>query len=445
MQTLKQFGATIKTKYPEYKDIDDEELGKKMLTKYPQYKDMVGDISKKSTAEKIAEFAGVKNISKAIAYAISPEVRKYEKEAIGAKPTAKQLAGDVLQVGATLATGGVGGGATKGALGLAKVASKVGAAGAVVGLGSGLSENKTIGESLKQSFISGLSSAATYGVLSGTGKVVSKVLQKTPEVLMTDALKVNKKLIQSGKNPASLLIKEKQFGGLNTFEKLGNIYHDIDNAKLNLGEAIRNEVKNVKIKVNTKELLNEAVKNIKSSQGKLYTNEDINKAINSAPLKTLLNNKEISFNTLNELREQLGQKIGEFGFKKETPSLTQNITREVWKSVRNKVGSTSKNADMYISKLGEYHKAGEVVSSSMAQLEKQGVLSWGDIIAGGVGATAGGIPGAIGTYTLKKLAQSPNLKITSAQAINTFNEAIKKLPTDSLGRINKALLINLLK
>lgn len=40
-QTLQQFGATIKAKYPQYNDISDQDLGSKMLTKYPQYNDMV--------------------------------------------------------------------------------------------------------------------------------------------------------------------------------------------------------------------------------------------------------------------------------------------------------------------------------------------------------------------------------------------------------------------
>lgn len=40
-QSLEQFGATIKAKYPQYNDIPNKELGAKMLAKYPQYKDMV--------------------------------------------------------------------------------------------------------------------------------------------------------------------------------------------------------------------------------------------------------------------------------------------------------------------------------------------------------------------------------------------------------------------
>ena len=40
-QTIQQFGATIKAKYPQYRDMSDADVGKKMLAKYPQYQDMV--------------------------------------------------------------------------------------------------------------------------------------------------------------------------------------------------------------------------------------------------------------------------------------------------------------------------------------------------------------------------------------------------------------------
>jgi hypothetical protein len=40
-QTLQQFGASIKAKHPEYRDMDDAALGKSVLAKYPQYGDMV--------------------------------------------------------------------------------------------------------------------------------------------------------------------------------------------------------------------------------------------------------------------------------------------------------------------------------------------------------------------------------------------------------------------
>lgn len=147
---------------------------------------------KESLAEKVAGFAGVKNISKAIAYAISPTVRQYEKESIGKLPTAKELAGDVLQVGATVGTGGLGGKVlgtgVKATLGLA------GASGATFGFGQGLSEDKSIPDSVKQAVASGLISVATVGALYGASK-----LAKPTQKLIGKGVETTKKAFSAGK------------------------------------------------------------------------------------------------------------------------------------------------------------------------------------------------------------------------------------------------------
>ena len=41
--TLTEFGATIKEKYPQYRNVPDEEVGHRMLSKYPQYKNKIKD------------------------------------------------------------------------------------------------------------------------------------------------------------------------------------------------------------------------------------------------------------------------------------------------------------------------------------------------------------------------------------------------------------------
>ena len=48
MLNTNQFANKIKQKYPQYGDIEDEELVNKIITKYPEYENQV-DISKKET------------------------------------------------------------------------------------------------------------------------------------------------------------------------------------------------------------------------------------------------------------------------------------------------------------------------------------------------------------------------------------------------------------
>jgi hypothetical protein len=39
--TIDQFGELIKSKYPDYKDINNNDLVNKIIEKYPDYKDQV--------------------------------------------------------------------------------------------------------------------------------------------------------------------------------------------------------------------------------------------------------------------------------------------------------------------------------------------------------------------------------------------------------------------
>lgn len=71
-----EFSQKIKTKYPEYKDIDDLELAQKMVAKYPEYKEQVSfDTEENQTQEKpkridLTPSGIVNNISGAVSDAI---------------------------------------------------------------------------------------------------------------------------------------------------------------------------------------------------------------------------------------------------------------------------------------------------------------------------------------------------------------------------------------
>jgi translation elongation factor EF-1beta len=45
--TREQFAEKIKSKYPEYKDVDNNELVDRIIKKYPDYKDQVQEVKKK--------------------------------------------------------------------------------------------------------------------------------------------------------------------------------------------------------------------------------------------------------------------------------------------------------------------------------------------------------------------------------------------------------------
>ena len=57
--TAEEFAAEIKSKYPQYNDVEDSVLVEKILQKYPQYADRVDLDQKKKTSPSSTESAGV--------------------------------------------------------------------------------------------------------------------------------------------------------------------------------------------------------------------------------------------------------------------------------------------------------------------------------------------------------------------------------------------------
>lgn len=213
-----EFATKIKQKYPEYKDVDDVELAQKIVTKYPQYQSQVAfqqiaQPQEKTFMEKAggvtdALFGGGK-IGEAIGTGLAKgtfgqtaqriatgrDLSPEEEALVGVGPTGKQLAGDVLRVGANFIpvgklTGLVGGGLAK--AGLSQGASQlIGAttAGAVTGAAADIGTSMAQGGEAKL----GAGTAIGAGIpvvgkliggatkLAGklTGKVGSEVLGMT--------------------------------------------------------------------------------------------------------------------------------------------------------------------------------------------------------------------------------------------------------------------------
>jgi hypothetical protein len=381
--------------------------------------------SKESLAEKVAGFAGVKNISKAIAYAISPEVRQYEKESIGKLPSAKEIAGDILQVGATLATGGIGGAGVKGALGVAKLAGKVGAAGAVSGFGTGLSENKSTADSLKQAFTTGLASAATVGVLSAAGKGAKLALEKLPERLYRSATKLESE-------SAKALLDAKKFG------TLGQIKGYVERTGAELDKTITAKITAKNGTINSDKFLKTIVGKIKS-EWKGVSSAKIKSALKNADIEPFLKDKEVDFLTADSIRRKLGGTSTWSEKTKFGESVKETIWKEIVNTIRPATGTTKEFAQW-----APLVQANKVLKKTIQNQSKR-VVGLTDILVGtGVGVGGGILPG-VASVAAKKAVESPLVMTGTAVGLNELNNLISKLPTDKAGKISRVALINLFK
>ena len=174
-----EFAESIKTKYPEYKDMDNRELAEKMITKYPEYNDVTFD------AEKGIDLTPSGAYKKVVAGAVAPLRAAIYKESI---PEAYQTGIERLEEFKPAKGAGdfIFDTAVYSRLPMLKGASTAGKVGAFAGNAAiqggvpGLLEGAKEGEALEGAG-TGASIAAGVQSLPLVGKIAKPVLQVAPK------------------------------------------------------------------------------------------------------------------------------------------------------------------------------------------------------------------------------------------------------------------------
>lgn len=479
--TIEQLGQKIKQKYPQYNNIDDAELGKKILSKYPQYSNLidgqVGTTTQSETtkpveketgivqgiAQDIAEpflkigAAGVKAVSgsaelvkaisaykkgdtKAMAESIKKisEMEDYKLNAgylgeVEAPKTAKEAIGTGLEAGASIASFGIK------PTTILKTATKVGASGAVAGFGSALSDDKSIKEAAKQSFYTGLTSAVTYGIVSGATKVAGKVMKEAPEKIYNKALRVNQKMIENAKSPSKELVEKGWFGGL------GKIMKQASGGAKEADEAINNILVSNKNTVSSQDIYDGVFGAVKKKYGNLYSDKEISKAIEKLPANVLKSNKAVDYLTLNKTRSQLDGLIYNFNGDASLTTLQKKVIKEATNIMRNTIKGDNSATVPLFKDLTTYTNTIKLLNRTMAQVDKNwGNIGLKDLIVGGIGV---GVNPAIGILAVgtKRVAESPTAQTATAITIDKINKALAKIPADSAGKVNRVAVVNIIK
>jgi len=266
MLNTNQFANKIKQKYPQYGDIEDEELVDKILTKYPEYKDQV-DITKEGTTpppqdpEKFQGFRGAKFSELAEVAKGTPEGEEVERRL-----------GQETKVGLAKAAPF----AVPMARGL-KIGSKVARAGyqaaqqAGVNLMSRFAEEEAKGEDIETSIQkakeSGVGAGAITLGLAGTGKGISYLANKLAPFTKKSVSAIQQGLTSIPKDRVEYAVNEElagrsifkgSFDPTRTFHSIGKrVQKAINYLVKKEGEIVgleANKLKGSPIKLNTKEI-----------------------------------------------------------------------------------------------------------------------------------------------------------------------------------------------
>lgn len=337
--------------------------------------------------------------------------------------TQKQNLGTAFNAASTVALPGAGGG-------VIKTAIKTGAAGAVAGTGEALTENKSVAESLRTGFTTGLASAATAGVLSSITRLGSVALDKLPERIYASVAGLEKKA-------AKVMLNEKQVGSLARLKTVADKHISV------LNKEIESKITPKSGEFNSKAFVKTVFDKIKNEWVGV-DDKKIKAALRAADIEPFLKGKTVDYATADKIRQKIGETIGSV-WKMENPKFNNDVRMTIWKEIVNTVRPITKTEKQF-ARLEAYMKASRRFAKVIENQEKKFGLKFTDLILGGFGYLGGGLPGAaIGGANM--VARTPVARTGAAVGLNELNKILDKIPAkyfDAGGRITRASLIKAL-
>lgn len=348
--TVQELGKLMKTKYPQYQDIPDDELGNRILAKYPEYQSRISrpEVKEKTgTAQKIlggiASITGGKKIAEAgaqllgggqeslatqnsqVVETLIVQAKKYPQghprrtellkqahnvaqnyssiadERLAALPTQKEVAGSAVKLGTTIGTLGLGA-ASAGSVGgrILETGSKLGGISAISGGATAFEEGLGRSEAVKGAIGSGIVGFGLGTVGQSIAELATYLTSPAiTEGLYNKALGISKKTIEKGKSPSGRFLDEGISG-----TKRGIL------AKAqSISQASDNEIE--KVLISSKRLHNskDIIKQITTELQKKFANtlgpDDIKVIVDKLPINKLRTGVKINDASLNALRKEL--------------------------------------------------------------------------------------------------------------------------------------------
>jgi len=459
--TIEEFGQKIKMKYPQYADLSDKEIGGKMLQKYPEYQDMVSAGTPQEVQQKGNKFlertAGILDavfgggkIGEAIGTVIAKSgitgLSEEEREAVSPGPTATQVAGDVANVGLTVA--GLKGVGTVGSLG-ARILK-------TAGLGAGLAGTKAISEGAdiedvaKSTAIGGIIGGAIP--VAGAGlRAIGRQIEQLPARFINSALGRNKAQVLNdiAKDKIDdfskyVLATKKPLKSANTH--LSESSDAVESLSKKVADSLSSAIRKTgdKTTIGVNNFLDELVK-LPEAEGALLKRADIKAVVEKlAPqTKQLLSKSSLNLEEANKLRQLVDRTLGDRAFLGGQLSSDKIILKQFANNLREMIKNKAPEGTRELfTELSNEIRFRNGLLERIAKKAGNQVLSFGDFIGGGLGGIfGGGIGGAVLGVAGRRALESVPFKIGSAQFINALTKVAPVL--DSLTSAQQTAILNL--
>lgn len=356
---------------------------------------------------------------------------------------APAIFGDALHAGASAATAAAGGAET-----IAGKAAQFGGLGAVSGGGESLAKGNDWKTAAVDAFKSGAIGAGLGAATGVAAKGLSNLAEKAPEAIYNNALKVLNRIKLAGKSPAADLVNEGIWGGLGTFK---NAAEEGINKE---SSVIENKVAQTPGGTTYNTIKQKAIDKLSSSLGSLYSKPEIEQIIESTPIAKLRDAGEngLSWKEVDQVRSQLGNLIGDSKWLQANSPASTKAAKAVYGALADSIKESTDTQDEF-ARLSKWINTKKIVDRAVGIADGKYGLGLLDTVSGIGGAVTGAGQGnnlidraknaAIGAgsaIATEKLLRSPATQTGIAQIIQHIGD----LPTDSLGRVTKEAVVNLI-
>lgn len=341
--------------------------------------------------------------------------------------------GGYVAAGAS-ALGTMGAGATGGVLTKALQSAGVGAA---IGGGSAVSEGKRAGEAVGAAALGAGVGAGTSLAFSG-GAQVLKGIRALPERFVRSATGQSKKEILAGKDISKYVIENKRIG--TSSQLIKSSQEAIDSANDFINQSL-GSVTNKTVPV--KDIVSDITSAINGAGG------DIDEAGVRSVLERLapqvrktLGAETLTLSEANQLRSQLDKVLKPSAFISSQLPFDRGILMDFANALREQVkGAAPTGTRAAFDTLSKEITLRNLILAKSAQGSRNQIIGLGDLLSGGFGAAAGGIPGAIVAAGAKRVAESPLTKTTLAVSLDSLDKTLSPI-LDSLEPAARTAVVN---
>lgn len=428
--TPEAFGQKVKAKYPEYANMDDRELAQLVIAKYPEYASQVqaGPEQKPDFLDKASDvaatlFPGTREIGESVVKAganlknlVTGGVEKYQANLADNTIDVPALAGAYTAAGAS-AAGSAGAGAGGGVL---AQAFKQAGLGAVLGAGDALADDEDAIDGL-------LTGAATGGAVSlgtsGAGALL-KSFASLPQRLIRSATGQSKAEILAGKDISQYVIENKKIGSAEGL--IVQAQKAIDDADAVISTGLKSAPD---VQVPLKDIVKDIATSINGAGGEIDDAGVLTILESLAPqVKKTLRKETLSLAEANQLRSQLDKTLGNRAFINAQLPYNKGILMDFTNAMREQVKSRApEGVRGAFSTLSKEIKLRDLLEAKVAQGDRNQIIGLGDLLSGGFGAAAGGIPGAIATAGVKRAAESTLFKTGAAVTVDVLDRTLSPI------------------